>query len=352
MIVNDNINYSLIDIEPMSIFESIDIRSVTSKPEFPSEEFGDFMELLTKWNLSDACGSDILKFSKKICRDDVNLPTSVKQGRQLLDQIVVPHISFKKSPIMTYKEETYYLHYRPIFDAIKELLSNKEIFDNCTFKYTPLYHEGQRIYYEQYNGDWWERVQNSLPRDAKVLSIILYSDATTCDHLGKTSEHPIYLTLGNIISWRRNKPDAKILLGYLPQLKAKTLSEKRTESFHSAKHALYQYSLDILTRPLLDYRNDGFDLKTNNGELWCFPFISVMLGDLPENAAVTLTYNSVNCKYPCHKCLIENDELNNTRLNGDEIVLRTPENMKDYVNRGIANQYSLHNMKNIFWKHP
>ena len=46
--------------------------------------------------------------------------------------------------------------------------------------------------------------------------------------------------------------------------------------------------------------------------------------------------------------LIENDELNNTRLNGDEIVLRTPENMKDYVNRGIANQYSLHNMKNIF----
>src|SRR5438128_11799289 len=212
MIVNDNINYLLIDIEPMSIFESIDVRSVTSKPEFPSEEFGDFMELLAKWNLSDACGSDILKFSKKICRDDVNLPTSVKQGRQLLDQIVVSHISFKKSPIMTYKEETYYLHYRPIFDAIKELLSNKEIFDNCTFKYTLLYHEGQRIYYEQYNGDWWERVQNSLPRDAKVLSIILYSDVTTCDHLGKTSEHSIYLTLSNIISWRRNKPDAKILM--------------------------------------------------------------------------------------------------------------------------------------------
>src|ERR1043165_6904382 len=167
MIINDNINdYSLIDIESMSIFESIDVRSVTSKPEFPSEEFGNFMELLAKWNLSNACGSDILKFSKKIYRDDVNLLTSVKQG---LNQIVVPHISFKKAPIMTYKEETYYLHYRPIFDAIKELLSNKEIFDNCTFKYTPLYHEGQRIYYEQYNGDWWERVQNSLPRDAKVL---------------------------------------------------------------------------------------------------------------------------------------------------------------------------------------
>src|ERR1044072_9178586 len=110
MIINDNINdYSLIDIESMSIFESIDVRSVTSKPECPSEEFGDFMELLAKWNLSDACGSDILKFSKKICHDDVNLPTSVTHGRQSLDQIVVPHISFKKVPIMTYKDETYHL---------------------------------------------------------------------------------------------------------------------------------------------------------------------------------------------------------------------------------------------------
>src|SRR5256885_9277221 len=96
---------------------------------------------------------------------------------------------------MTYKEETYYLHYHLIFDAIKELLSNKEIFYNCTFKYTPLYHEGQRIYYEQYNGGWWERGQNSLSRDANVLSIILYSHAKPCDHLAKSSEHPIYFTL-------------------------------------------------------------------------------------------------------------------------------------------------------------
>ena len=63
------------------------------------------MKLLTKWNLSDACGSNLLKFSKKICRDDVNLPTSIKQGRQVLDQMNVSHISFKKNPIMVYKEE-------------------------------------------------------------------------------------------------------------------------------------------------------------------------------------------------------------------------------------------------------
>jgi len=109
------------------------------------------------------------------------------------------------------------------------------------------------------------------------------------------------LTLGNIPSWIRNKPNAKVLLGYFSQLKANTISKKKSGGFRLAKCTLYQYSLDILTKPLLDYKDDGFDLQTDNGELWCFPFISAMLGNLPESAAITLTFNSVNCKYPCHK---------------------------------------------------
>ena len=74
-----------------------------------------------------------------------------------------------------------------------------------------------------------------------------------------------------------------------------------------------------------------------------------MLGDLPENAAVTLTFNSVNCKCLCHECLTEIDELNDTQLKNDQIILRTPENMKDAVVQGITQQYSLHNMENVFW---
>ena len=160
------------------------------------------------------------------------------------------------------------------------------------------------------------------------------------------------MTLGNIISWRRNKPDAKVLLGYLPQLKAKTNSQKRSKSYKLAKHALYQHALDILIRSLLDYTNDGFDLQTDNGELWCYPFISVMLGDLPENAALTLTFNSANCSHPCHACLVEGDKLNNTELSDDQIVLRTTGTMKAFVDQGMVQQYSLHDMKNIFWRYP
>ena len=61
---NDNIKYSLIDIKLLSIFKSIDIRSlIINRLELPNEEFENFMKLLTKWNLSNTCGSNILKFA-------------------------------------------------------------------------------------------------------------------------------------------------------------------------------------------------------------------------------------------------------------------------------------------------
>jgi len=319
---------------------------------FLSEEFGEFMNLIAKWNLSDACSSELLRFLKSIAHGGVVLPNSVKQGRKLLDKLTEPHIRFKKVPIMQYNDEIYYLNYRQIFDAVKELLSNEDIFKHCTFKFTPLQYEGQRIYSEQYNGKWWERAQKTLPNEANILAIILYSDATTCDHLGKSNEHPVYLTLGNIPTWRRNKPDAKVLICYLPILKAKTFLEKRTKRFLLAKKALFHYAFNIVMRPLLSYKESGFDLRTNNGDMWCYPYISVLLGDLPENATQTLIYSSTQCKYPCHKCLIPNKELNNLRLSYDQIKLRTPKEMKDIVEHGLAQQYSMYDMDNIFWKYP
>jgi hypothetical protein len=66
------------------------------------------------------------------------------------------------------------------------------------------------------------------------LSIILYSDATNVDTLGKSQLHPIYISIGNIKNWRRNKSDAKQLLGYLPILQAKDKSEKNSTNFKKA----------------------------------------------------------------------------------------------------------------------
>ncbi|PKB99154.1 hypothetical protein RhiirA5_383400 [Rhizophagus irregularis] len=349
-ITQKGVGFELISVEYPPVAKIIDV-TMSCKTNFPSEEFGNFMNLLVKWNLSDACSNEILQFSKSIARDDVVLPTSVKQGQKFLHQLVEPHLSFKKVAIMKYNNEIYYLHYRQIFDAVKELLSNNNILKHCVFKFTPLYYQNQRIYGEQFNVKWWEKTQKTLPNTANVLSIILYSDATTCDQLGKSSEHPVYLTLGNIPNWHRNKPDAKVLLCYLPMLKAKTNSEKRSRSFLLAKKALFQHAFDVIMHPLLSYKDRDFDLQTNNGDMWCFPHISTLLGDLPENATQTLTY-SVNSNHPCHKCLISGEDLNNLRLSNNQIELRMPKMMKDILDQQLAYQYSIYNMNNIFWKYP
>lgn len=161
----------------------------------------------------------------------------------------------------------------------------------------------------------------------------------------------MYLTLGNIPNWHHNKPDAKVLLCYLLILKAKTISEKKSRRFLLTKKTLFHKAFDVMMHPLLSYKDRGIDLQTNNGDIWCFPYISTLLEDLPENATQTLTY-SINSKYPYHKCLISREDLNNLRLSNDEIELRTPTTMKNIVNQRLAYQYSIYDMNNIFWKYP
>ena len=45
---------------------------------------------------------------------------------------------------------------------------------------------------------WWKNTEECLPIGAKLLSLILYSDATNVDTLEKNALHPIYVTIGNI----------------------------------------------------------------------------------------------------------------------------------------------------------
>jgi len=78
------------------VIKNINI-SISNETNFPSDEFGNFMKLITKWNLSDACSNEILQFSKSIAREEIILPASIKQGRKFVDQLVEPHLSFKKS---------------------------------------------------------------------------------------------------------------------------------------------------------------------------------------------------------------------------------------------------------------
>ncbi|PKY31875.1 hypothetical protein RhiirB3_449695 [Rhizophagus irregularis] len=315
---------------------SIDTRSVSdhSVPQFSDTAYAEFMKLVSTHHFSNSAGNDILKwFRRHYLRENVILPANTTQGREFVNSMNIEHLLYLKTKILEYENEEYYLHHRPIFDAVKELLSNADILKHCQWDFLPEY-----------------IVNNDDGHHERVLSIILYSDATTLDHLGKSSEHPVYLSLGNIPNWRRNKCDAKALLGFLPKLKQIHNRKDNKKSFASAKRMLYQHCFDIMTKPIYEKLESGLDIVTDNQIIWAFPFLSEFIGDLPEDAALTLTYNSSICKRPCYICTITIDELNKPDLSHSQIELRTPNNMQFILDANICHEYSIHPTKNIFWK--
>ena len=68
--------------------------------------------------------------------------------------------------------------------------------------------------------------------------------------LGKSQLHPIYISIGNINNWRRNKPDVKQLLGYLPILKPYDNSQKKSNDFKVAVHETFHKCLKVLLEPI------------------------------------------------------------------------------------------------------
>jgi len=44
------------------------------------------------------------------------------EGHELINSMNVKHLSYLKTKVLEYENKEYYPYYRPIFDAIKELL--------------------------------------------------------------------------------------------------------------------------------------------------------------------------------------------------------------------------------------
>src|SRR5208282_5190336 len=145
------------------------------------------------------------------------------KGRKFLDGTEFPYMKFKTVSITDFQDTTYNFYYQPIIHGIKVLLLQSDVNEEFIYKYRNNDTSAITVktYGEQYESDWWNVTEKNISIDNYLLSIIIYADSTTCDHLGKTSEHPIYISIGNIPNWMRNKPNTKILVGYLPKLKAK-----------------------------------------------------------------------------------------------------------------------------------
>ncbi|CAB4387168.1 unnamed protein product [Rhizophagus irregularis] len=199
----------LVDVRSIQIIQETTNLTPTT---FPNPAYEAFVQLVTKHKLSDSVANDIIHLFNNYSMDPTaTLPSNAKAARVFLDSIEIPHILYKKTIIMEYNQIQYTLHHRTIFDAIKELLSNKEIFKYCVFDYSPDYitndkGEQERCYSELYNSDWWGRAQRSINESAKKHAM--------------------------------------------------------------AKHQLFQRSMNILViEPIVSVMSDGLDLRTDDGNI-------------------------------------------------------------------------------------
>lgn len=312
--------------------------------EWPNDTYREFMEIVTEYQLSNSCGDRLIKLVNSIENVDKNLlPKTTKVGRRFIDDSELPYMKFKKVPITNFQDVEYDFHYQPIINGIKTLLLQPDINKEFVFQYET---NTVKTYGEQYESEWWRITEKDIPIDNHLLSIIIYADSTTCDHLGKTSEHPIYVSLGNIPSWLRNKPHSKVLVGYLPKLKAKDNTTRNSKSFRKLQRQVFQRCLRILLSPILN-KNDMYFVVKN--EIYPFtPRISAILADMAEAGAFTATYLPSTSKRPCCYCLIENNDLNNMALSN--VILRTPQKMQEVIDTNQAHEFSIHAEFNFFWK--
>ncbi|CAB4477193.1 unnamed protein product [Rhizophagus irregularis] len=159
--------------------------------------------------------------------------------------------------------------YRHICEALRELLMNQDLAETMqfNFEYKSQGSKG-REYSEMFNCQWWETVQANIPNSAGILSLMLYSDATNCDVYGKTSRHPIFLTLGNIPWKKRNKPEGKAFVGLLPIPIAHNQIEQKDKNFQLFTKYLFHKAIATILDPLKSQYDNGVYIYINNQPKW------------------------------------------------------------------------------------
>jgi hypothetical protein len=152
------------------------------------------------------------------------------------------------------------------------------------------------------------------------------------------------MSLGNIPTWRRNKQDAKQLLGYLPIIKTSSNLDKQKV------RQIFHRCLEIILEPIQSLSENGINLLLGNKYIWFYPKISTIIADWPEAATFCLTYKSASSNLPCHFCLIERDNLANSKLSKNDLILRNHENMQNYYKTKQEKSVCIESVPNIFWK--
>ena len=120
-------------------FRSIEEEPEIENKEFPNEAYADLMALVIKHNINNKAGNAIIKFFNKYSNVNASpLPKNIEAGRKYIDKMKLSQFSHHKQPILFHNNVEYFIHYRPVFNCIENLLSNSEITQHFAYDYENL----------------------------------------------------------------------------------------------------------------------------------------------------------------------------------------------------------------------
>ncbi|GES96165.1 hypothetical protein GLOIN_2v1488317 [Rhizophagus clarus] len=293
---DSNIENILDSSEEPEIFEEPKNLNTKTCTEFPNDAYKDLMLLVTKYKINN------------------------KSGRAFMNNMKFSNLEFSKVLITKHEDKDYFLYYQNLIQCIKNILTVPDITQNFALSYEN-YEVNKSIYSEQNTGKWWKTTQESLPTGSKLLSIILYSDATTTDTLGKR---------------------CKATFGIFTILEAANKDLVR-DTFHK--------SLRHLLEPIILLK-DGIDLFINNENTWFYPRVSTIIADWPKAASFCLVYKSSNSNLPCHSCLVKRENLANIDLSVNDVILRIHDEMRKHFENDTQRSVCIESVHNFFWDLP
>ena len=117
--------------------------------------------------------------------------------------------------------------------------------------------------------------------------------------------YPIYLTIGNIPKDIRRKPSrhAHILIGYIPVTKLTGIRNKAARRRRLGN--LFHGCMRTVLEPIGYHGETGVPMMSGDG-VWrrCHPIMAIFVGDYPEQALVSCTYQG-----RCPKCEVPPGQL-------------------------------------------
>jgi len=106
---------------------------------------------------------------------------------------------------------------------------------------------------------------------------------------GDKKAWPVYITLGNLPSGRRNSPTSRavLLLALLPIPPKLSKSSKADQHQRQINADTLQDGFALIFAPLQDPASDGVPIDCADGKVQrCFPILAVLIADHMENVAL------------------------------------------------------------------